>query len=924
MKKIISHILLICMILSLFTFESVMAENGLTERQTMILNATGVLNDEYSFDAKVTKAQFAQMIAKVYYGDMDLDMFDVSQPLPKDVDEYSDYANAVKLLHSKGFLPVDNFGRFFPEKSITANEAISIVLRAMGYTEKYIKVLAGSDNAFAMMNELTEGMTTLEGEELNVYSAYNLIYNMLYFDISDLYEDVNSELLFMSESLNLYEVKGVIDDDGVISLDGATNHSSDYIAIDGEPFINECGYNNLFGQSVYGIYKYDRKQNEKTLICVCENVRKNNLTTILSYDITRLDNRTYYYYEDSVSSKTKSIHVPTDAVIIYNEKPLGLYDNFEDSMLLPENGRLRFYDNDNDGNVDILRVESFDTGIVKSVDTEKEKIYVNGSRIIDLEGRDAIIEYQDGTLIELGSVIKDNTVLYAESLDGSIVKLVVSNELYSDKVTGINNSDATTVSTEKGANYAFSKYALDNCGEIEVGQFYKFYMNAFGRVAYWEKDIMPNEYTYGCIAKIISPEDMEPEDYTVRIFTQYGESERYKLAKKVLIIEEDGTEKYLKRDELPAQLTYRGVVRFKLNANRELNSIELPYTKGNRPDQDDRLYYIVDSYTNSNGSDYFTNVSEGQVNYGGATIIDSDTVVFHCPTDPADIDNYKIGGTSSFAQYGTYNIYAFGTDPKKLKAECVCMYTTFSSTITSEYPLIVKDVSLVYNEDEGEVLYRIILARGTSEVAYYMRQEVYENEVYATANGVTTPIKISVGDIIYYAANDNYVIEKATVIYDADQTVQDEKGNDIIGAIAGTQISYFDESNLLGNPFFIANRNQQNAGSASAWKYYQEGYKILTGWIYSVEGEYIQITTQNPAYGYDPNKTISDGFITQIYGHGLERFFSTTEVLGDNKFKVRAGNLSDLKSYLDYGADCSRVVWVQYLYANRFLNIIVE
>lgn len=921
MKKIVTRILLICMIISSFVIENVTAEVGLTEKQKTLLEVMDVFNDEYALDAKLTKAEFASMLSKISFADADLKVVYSSQKLPTDVDEFSDYANDVKALYSKGYIKVDNFGRFYPDKTITAKESISMVLRAMGYAEKYVKAVSKNDEAFAGNKKLTDGMTVSENSELNVYSAYVLIYNMLYCDISDLYSNKDGKRLYMSERLDLYEIKGIVDDDGVIAIDGKSDISTGYVSIDGEVFVNKSGCGDLVGQSVLGIYKSDRYEDENILLGVCENVRKNSVTTVLSYDITKFKDRTYYY-EETMSAKERKIHIPKDAVVIYNEKALGLYDNFEDSMLLPDNGRLRFYDNNNDGDVDILRIENFNAGVVNSVDTNKEKVYINNSRLIDLADRDYIIEHKDGTLMEFSDIKKDNSVLYLESLDKSIIKLIVSDDLYSDIVISKEVDDVTTVLTETGAKYEISKYAVETCGTIEVGQAYKFYIDAFDRVAYYEKDIMPNEYVYGCIAKVIFSDELEPEEYGVKIFTQYGDNLTYKLAKKVVLIDEDGTRNSWKREELPLQLTYRGVVRFKVNIDNEIMVIELPHTKNSKPEKKNRLHYLIDSYTDGNGNDYYVNVSGDVVNYGGEAIIDSNTVVFHCPTEPTEIENYAIGGVSSFSNGVNCNLYAFGTDPMSRRAECVCLYEAFAGEITSETPAIVMDVSLVYDEEESDVSYKItLLNRGNTESDVYMKQDVYNNEVFATANGVKTPLKISDGDIIYYATKGKY-IEKATIIYDADHTVKDEKGNTIKGAIAGTELSYFSQDNLLCNPFYIADRNAQNSGSSTAWKFYTGGYKILTGWVYSVEDEYIMITTQNPAYGYDPNKNISDGFITQVYSYGQEKFLTTTEILGNNKMKIRTGKKSDLKSYVDYGEDCSRIVWVQYLYANRFINII--
>ena len=95
----------------------------------------------------------------------------------------------------------------------------------------------------------------------------------------------------------------------------------------------------------------------------------------------------------------------------------------------------------------------------------------------------------------------------------------------------------------------------------------------------------------------------------------------------------------------------------------------------------------------------------------------------------------------------------------------------------------------------------------------------------------------------------------------------------------------------------------------------------MSGWVYSYEDGFIVLTNQNPEYGYDPNATKEDGFITEAvyFDRG-----PTTLITKNAKGKVKIEGLKeeDIKPYTVYGADCSRIVVTYRVYDIRSISII--
>ena len=265
----------------------------------------------------------------------------------------------------------------------------------------------------------------------------------------------------------------------------------------------------------------------------------------------------------------------------------------------------------------------------------------------------------------------------------------------------------------------------------------------------------------------------------------------------------------------------------------------------------------------------------------------------------------------------------FGTDYRSKNAVCACLSSADAAdaSITNETPETVVNVNRVFDEENNMAVYAIecVNVKGVSN-SYYMEEEDYETEVKCIASGNLNPVKLDRGDIIYLNVADNY-ITKAVLVYDASQIVKDEKGNDVEGAIAGTEISYYSETNTLCSPFVCGNYTSGNPGNASSWKYYSSNVRIWSGWVYSYENGYMVITNQNPAYGYDHNATKENGLLSeaQYFSSGI----ATTIHLGSKgRVQVTSTTEGDIKPYNVYGADCSRVVVTQRVYDQRSIHII--
>lgn len=916
MKKRIIVFLLAAIFFNTFAFTSVYAEKNLTEKQQMLLGILNIYDDGMSFDDKLTKAEFAYMVSKAAfrYGTEFLPSYTYAI---SDVDDGTDYADAIYTLYDAGYLPIDEFGKFNPTKNITANEAAEIIVAVMGYSDVYKDALGGAVKV-ANDKNIYKNVNNTMNAEITAYDAYNMIYNMLYANISELLENAHGNVKYLTHRVFLYEVSGVVTDDGTNSLTRRSDINKNQIKIGDDIFENKSGRKDLLG---YGIGGYYTQENGDDILLAAY-VKNTEITEVDAQLIEEFKNREYTYKQDDLSDKTEKTYIPKDAVIIYNGKPLEIKDTFTNDMFIPENGLVKFYDNNNDGNIDILVIESYITGFVSSVDAQNEKIYLDNKVIIDTADKTTDITNEDGEEIAFGDIAKDNTVAYYESSDGKTVKIAVSDKMFVDTVTSF-KSDDNVVTFESGAKYTVLKSALKYYGDIEIGTAYSFYADVFGNAAAYKKDLSSNTMQYGCLVKKFADNFI----YGVRIYTSADEFKGYEAADKIKVIWEDDTTEKIKPQAFYDKLNYTGIIRYSLNGAGKLSEIEIPHPYGTKPKIDDRLFCMLETIStteNPNATEgYYITVNNNVVNYGGEAIINSGTTVYKIPkNDPDDRETYDVLSCSTFTQGSSHEIRAYGVDYKSKIATATAIYAENGSgvigdKITNEWPSVLYEIKKVYNEEKCEELYELKVSDVLGNItAAYMEEEVYNN-VFSIGAGDTSAKELKPGDIFFYATSGEY-ITNALLAYDMDLVVKDEKGNDLKGAVAGTELSYYSAANTLCNPFATTVYEPGQAGNVNSWKYTSVDVRIFSGWVYSYENGYIQITNQNPAYGYSYDKTKDDGSVTQIFNYGRRVNVNVSD--SGKVLKVGPATDADIRPYLEYGADCTRVVITVRAYEPRSLT----
>ena len=182
MKKTISILLAVCLVLSLAGTSAYASTSALSSAQ-QVVQALGIItgdeNGNLNLSDNVTRAQFAKMmIAASSYKDT-ISTTAKSSPF-KDVMYTHWAASYVQAAVTAGWLTGYTDGTYRPNNNLTLEEAVSAVLKMLGYTSSdFIGSFPEAQIAKYNALGLNDGITAVQGTLLTRQDCVNLFYNLM-------------------------------------------------------------------------------------------------------------------------------------------------------------------------------------------------------------------------------------------------------------------------------------------------------------------------------------------------------------------------------------------------------------------------------------------------------------------------------------------------------------------------------------------------------------------------------------------------------------------------------------------------------------------------------------------------------------------------------------------------------------------------
>lgn len=659
-------------------------------------------------------------------------------------------SGAINVAESQGMVIGDNNGNFRPDDPVSLQEAVTIMVRSMGY-----EPVAQSNGGFpggymyvASSNQLLKGITATAKGAASRGDIAQLVFNALTVNLMEQtgfgtnvsYEVVDKTLLF--DKLNVEKGYGQITGTSETTLSGGSTIAEDRIQINDEVFIEgTASAKQLLGHNVVYYARIDATTDEKTVIVVRSQASKNNTLTLNSDDISGTGGSiaggiTITYATENMSNP-KTVKTVENPVFIYN----GKYDTeVTVESLNIDSGNLVLLDTDVNNIYDIVFINEFTNIVVDTVSTVTGRVTdkYNGTSIV-LDPEEETVAYtliKDGNEIQTADLREWNVISYTTSRDRALIRGYVTDESIVGTVTQITSNGGVRFNNES-TSY---KIAQSYPNEIQVRDQGRFYLDYEGKIAAVDQSETAPDNTavrerYGFLVNAAETGTLDT-DVQFKIFTEDGKTEVLGSANRIRL---NGTYGITPSEVLgslaPGGTVTPQMVTFRTNTDGKITSINTAFDN---------------TATGAPNVDRFTlNISREGMIYKSASgklgdiTIDANTIIFDIPTSAGtDTDKYAVRNKSMFTNDGSYDVNIY--DLTESYTAKVVLVTNSTGIAAADAPIVLVDeLAEAQNEDYESI-----------DVLYGL-SEGKEVTINASETGVfvkdSTPLQR--GDIIQYSTN---------------------------------------------------------------------------------------------------------------------------------------------------------------------------
>lgn len=662
----------------------------------------------------------------------------------------SHWANGyINLATDMGIIIGDDRGKFRPNDTITYAEAMTIMVRALGYEPKAQEkggfpsgyVLTATENGLTNKVQGSSSAPISRGNVafLTANALETKLMEQTNFGANPEYGVVNKTLL--NDRLGVTKHEGQVIAIPNSSITGESKLSAGQVQIDDEIYETSYNMSNLLGFNVT-YYVEDEGKGTEHVILAMPTTGKNKTLTVSSDLFEKISQKNgkkvIEYFESENSSKTKTAEISSEAKLVYNGKHAELTDELLN--IAQKSGTMNLLDTDKDGVYDIVFVTVYKNIVVDTVSTS--------GKITDKYNQNALLLNEDVEYtIEKGleqlkvSDLKEYDVLsVAESLDKKFYIIAVSNDSVTGKVSA-KNEDGFVID---GKTY---KVADNYTDSITIGLEGKFYLDVNQKIAAVDTSAqLSSNYAY-----LVRGYETEDEVVKFRFFTKEGKDVTVTATDKIRLNGSGGK----RATEVLASLIGDGkdvkkqLVTYTTNADGKLTAINIAKdntANGNADSSNFTLNYILD--------DAIFNESTKKL---GNVRVNEQTVIFNIPADSQDITDYSIATIDMFEDKESYDVLVYDRAEDFTAKAIIVTNANFKTNADSPLAVVKSVSSGTNNNDEiTDVLKALVGGK--------------EETIFAESEGILKkgdkPLKA--GDIIQYKKNADGEIVSIRVLLDID------------------------------------------------------------------------------------------------------------------------------------------------------------
>lgn len=761
MKKKISFILAAIMLVANFAISALAAETNTTftdvtdttqySEAILTLAKLGVINgyDEngvklFKPEGGITRAEFAAVITRA----MGIaETVGGTSPFT-DVPESHWAVKNIIASTDRGITNGMGDGTFAPDANVTYEQAVKMIVCALNYTLS-AEAAGGWPNGYfnqAVILGVTKNVsaTTVRTAPAPRGVVCQLMYNTLDIKVADINKGTPTDETFLNKFMGMEMKKGkvvgveedVVGDCPTLAKDemAIQAKNGDIIYIDFADYGDRSDISPYLGQEAVVFYKLASSGGMNELVVLDSEITKNKTTEIKSEFITDYSDGEITYYGTS-GKKTKIDFKLDNVTVFYNKKAVSNPASKLEKWLNPsENnfiyGTVKLTDSGDDGTVDMVEIMDYEYLVAlrapSSSDyivTNKMKIKSGAQRILDSvtlnpdkKSYTFTIHNQDGTKLETTAIKANNVVLVATSENEDCYTVLVSSSTVDGSVTAFSEDDGTIQIDGKEYNITEDciTYLSEQTSKLESGAKGKFYLDAFGNVAYATLNVSTDTTTTMYLVTAYYDEDTDSGQ--LRGFVPGSGYKTYSLDEKVRLNGKSESPEDVIEHLRDNALNFNGSeYKAKTNSNaNQLIKLELTGTKikevstidvnniGSTTDTSGvKLYYEGPDKYSYNSNTFTSKTSSNKFN------VNSSTVFISIPDDRTVTTGYFKKTTSHFVKTGAYTLEPINVNDSKI-AEIVLIYTTSSEAkVTDTTPISVLASAPKDNYTNDEVLKKI-------------------------------------------------------------------------------------------------------------------------------------------------------------------------------------------------------------------------
>lgn len=954
MKKIIS--LIICSVFLILSFpQNIIAEDEIKtaaySKEFDVISQIGILPESVLQKAEtgenITRAEFSAILYnmmvfashnegadtatwwKGFYGEYDVNSpakLQETNSIFDDVDSNTDYYNEISRVTTLGFLQPDG-NEFKPDEEVIYIDTLNVILKLLGLG-RIINNEGGYPNGVLKYGSEYKLYMKNATETMSVFDISKLLYSALEKEVTEaelkdgafLYK--KSDVLFMEKVLGLTEYKGIMLDNGVISINGE-RVGRNRIVIGDKTFDSNVDCEDYLGKKVNAYVSVS--DSAKDTVFAIEICKDNTIVEIEVKDIIEYRDNSLYY---DLNGKEKRIKL-NNALLVYNGY---LKENWSKEDFDFTDGTVTVIDNGSES--DVVIVENYQNVFVSWYDSEnniiynkaKDKIADNGDESFDLTNalseEKLYIKYADGTKANVGDIKPEIVIDIIYNKD--YAKLILSSNKESNvTVKSLNKSDdeykgCFVVGGDK--EYYVSKKiseSLNGCN-IETGKTYTMYFNR-NNIVVWIEAEAKSELSVGYYIKGYVDTDND-DSFVIKMLNENGNVVRIKVGDKVTFVDENGVKDRTTSERVNKRMSgFEGIFSYKLNENdNSITSIEIPQVNHKN---DTLLKLIYDSKGTAImfKGDHFQN----------ELFVNSGMKVFFVPGDAEGKmtdSNYRVGTLNELKADSTYDVVGYTRNYDTRVAQ-VLVCREGADGASEKFSLgelrdciLVQDIYDGLDNDgnackvvEGQTLatwdttsesfigyapYDVTDASGKTVTAFDV---AYDLPNSTGSNGLKNTYRIQKGDIIRVIKKVNTdTVKKAELLYGINR-VNPDFPNGRTGWFAGTRSNITGGTDNYTNPYNHVYYSTITPTAPSRWA---SGRRIFCGFVYDLEDSIVEITTKdlsvNPSYDRE-----SEAYYTEW--RPILNKVNVINVSKDN-YNLKIGGEGDIKTYKNAGNKCSRII----------------